>query len=180
MSYFGIAASTREGSLNCSLFDAIAREIEVRGHQVARQDYAVVENLPLYTAAREATGIPEEVRAMASDILAARGLVIASPEYNFSIPGPLKNAIDWISRIKPWVFIGKPVLLLSASASPVGGWRGLSALRVPLTCLGAQALPWEVTLGGVANQDQVGAMFATPAVAERADTAVSALIDAAG
>ncbi|SFM73239.1 NADPH-dependent FMN reductase [Shimia aestuarii] len=177
MKLFGVAASTRENSLNRHLFDRVAAQIEEHGHQITVADYTIVENLPLYTAAREIDpGIPDEVQTMARAILDADALVISSPEYNFSIPGPLKNALDWISRIKPSVLTGKPVLLLAASASPVGGWRGLAALRVPLTCLGAQALPWEITLGGVTSRDAIDASLALEVTRQRVDMAISALL----
>jgi NAD(P)H-dependent FMN reductase len=67
--------------------------------------------------------------------------LIASPEYNFSLPGVLKNAIDWLSRAKPMVLKGKRALLLSASPSLVGGNRGLWALRVPLEAIGVHVYP---------------------------------------
>lgn len=67
--------------------------------------------------------------------------VIVSPEYNSSMPGVLKNAIDWTSRHKPQPFNGRHALLLSASPSIVGGNRGLWALRIPLEHLGARVYP---------------------------------------
>jgi NAD(P)H-dependent FMN reductase len=67
--------------------------------------------------------------------------VIASPEYNASMPGLLKNAIDWVSGHRPQPFNERHGLLLSASPSMVGGNRGLWALRVPLEHLGARVFP---------------------------------------
>ncbi|MEV8468882.1 NAD(P)H-dependent oxidoreductase [Fluviibacterium sp. DFM31] len=181
MKFVGIAASTRDGSLNRHLFEHIVDRVSGRGHDVQDVNYGMVVDLPHYTAAREASpGIPSEIQALSADILKADGVILASPEYNFSIPGPLKNAIDWVSRIKPSVLIGKPVLLASASSSPVGGWRGLAALRIPLTCLGAQALPWEVTAGGVSSGTEIDERLATEAMSQRVDMAVTAFLDACG
>jgi NAD(P)H-dependent FMN reductase len=72
---------------------------------------------------------------------AAHGFVIASPEYNASLPGVLKNSIDWVSRNRPQPFNERHGLLLSASPSMAGGNRGLWALRVPFEHLGARMYP---------------------------------------
>jgi chromate reductase, NAD(P)H dehydrogenase (quinone) len=71
----------------------------------------------------------------------ADAVVISSPEYNFSIPGTLKNLIDWVSRENPMPWKGVRMLLMSASPSLVGGNRGLWATRVPLECCGAIVHP---------------------------------------
>lgn len=174
MKLYGFAASTRDGSVNGELFCSVSSVLKARGHTLSTLNYSIVENLPLYSATREITeGVPIEIRKIADAILAADGLVIGTPEYNFSMPGPLKNAIDWLSRIKPYVTIGKPVLLMSASGSPLGGWRGLSALRVPLACLGAQTFAWDITVGSVMSVDDVKRIVATQAMRERIEAAVS-------
>jgi chromate reductase len=67
----------------------------------------------------------------------ADGVVIVSPEYNWSIPGALKNAIDWLSKIEQRPFAGKPVAIQSASAGPLGGARMQYHLRMTLTSLNA-------------------------------------------
>ena len=68
-------------------------------------------------------------------------LLLASPEYNFSMPGNLKNTIDWLSRIRPYVVRDRWALLLSASNGRVGGNRGLWHLRVPLESIGMMIFP---------------------------------------
>jgi chromate reductase, NAD(P)H dehydrogenase (quinone) len=72
---------------------------------------------------------------------AADALLIACPEYNYAIAGPLKNAIDWVSRARPMPWKGRSVYLLSASPSPMGGIRGLWQTRVPLEGCGALVFP---------------------------------------
>jgi NAD(P)H-dependent FMN reductase len=67
--------------------------------------------------------------------------VIVSPEYNASMPGSLKNAIDWLSRFQPQPFSERQSMLLSASPSMAGGNRGLWSLRVPLEHLGSRVYP---------------------------------------
>lgn len=173
MHLVSLVASTRPGSVNRALYTHVAHLLEAEGHKITEIDYAEVEDLAPYTAQREAEGIPASVLRMAEMIREADGLVMAAPEYNFSLPGTLKNAIDWISRIKPYVTIGKPVLLMSASGSPLGGWRGLSALRVPLACLGAHVAPWDITVGGVTTPDAVAQLCADAAFGQRVKAATA-------
>ena len=78
---------------------------------------------------------------MRDRIAANDAFVIACPEYNASMPGSLKNSIDWVSRFSPQPFNERHGLLMSASPSMVGGNRGLWALRVPLEHLGARVYP---------------------------------------
>jgi chromate reductase len=95
-------------------------------------------NFPIYNADdQSATGFPAEVNAWADAIRAADAVVIVSPEYNWSIPGGLKNAIDWVSRMKDNPFKDKPVALQSASGGQVGGARMQYHLRMALTMVEA-------------------------------------------
>jgi chromate reductase, NAD(P)H dehydrogenase (quinone) len=138
--------SIRSGSLNRKL---LAQAIEVLRPQ-AELDNADLRDvpLPIYDGDIEAaTGVPEPARRLAERIAAADGLVLASPEYNNSIPGALKNAIDWMSRLKPHQpFKGKPVLLLGASPGPYGAIRSQMALRQVMTALFAIPVPNQVAV----------------------------------
>jgi chromate reductase len=96
--------------------------------------------LPLYDEDVEATGMPNEVSRMAEAISAANGLIICTPEYNNSVPGVLKNAIDWLSRVSKQPFSEKPVALMSASPGSFGGVRSQLALRPALATLNAFVL----------------------------------------
>ena len=87
-----------------------------------------------------ASGFPAAVQALAEAISAAHGLIIVTPEYNFSIPGALKNAIDWLSRLPNEPFYAKPVALQSASPGPVGGARVQYDLRRSMVFLDALTL----------------------------------------
>src|SRR4051812_25549193 len=82
---------------------------------------------------QDATGFPASVTAFADAIRAADGVIIVSPEYNWSIPGGLKNAIDWVSRMKDQPFKDKPVALQSAAGGILGGSRMQYHLRQSLT-----------------------------------------------
>ncbi len=101
--------------------------------------------LPLYDGDLEdQEGIPVSVQALADQIAAADAIVISSPEYNKGIPGVLKNALDWISRVPGGVFAGKPVAMVSAAAGRAGGETAHYMLRHCLTPLGAQLVPGNV------------------------------------
>src|SRR5215470_1982910 len=137
MRVFAFAAAFRRDSLNRKLVRLAAAATERAGATVDLADFREFE-MPLYDGDLEAaSGPPEGARSLRERLAAADAFLISSPEYNCSMPGTLKNAIDWVSRINPSVFRGKPGCLVSASPSTVGGNRSLWALRVPLECLGA-------------------------------------------
>jgi len=93
------------------------------------------------------------VTAWADAIRAADGLLIVSPEYNWSIPGGLKNAIDWVSRLQNQPFAGKPVALQSVSPGPVGGARVQYDLRKSMMFLDAFTLNKpEIFIGNCASK----------------------------
>ncbi|MET9960444.1 NAD(P)H-dependent oxidoreductase [Streptomyces sp. NPDC006326] len=136
-----LAGSSREGSVNARLASLVAAQVERSGAEV---DLARIREfeMPTYDGDAEADqGPPEGAALLRERLLAAQALVIASPEYNASVPGVLKNAVDWVSRFRPQPFKDKQTLLVSASPSMVGGNRGLWALRVPLEHLGARVYP---------------------------------------
>lgn len=131
------SASRREGSLNTKLARLAAECAEALGAEVdlasMRDDFDV----PLYDGDDEAaSGIPAGAAELRRRIEESDAFVIASPEYNGSMPGLLKNLIDWTSRFRPQPFHARYCLLMSASPSMVGGNRSLWALRVPLEHLG--------------------------------------------
>ena len=135
------AASLRAGSLNQKLAALAARTASASGAIVdlaAMSDFDV----PSYNGDVEsASGIPVGAQALQQRLLANDAFIIASPEYNGSMPGLLKNVIDWTSRFRPQPFDGRHGLLLSASPSMAGGNRGLWSLRVPFEHLGARIYP---------------------------------------
>jgi chromate reductase len=86
-------------------------------------------NLPLYDGDVEASdGIPDSVATLAAQIAAADAVIISTPEYNKMLTGVLKNALDWVSRVKPQPWEGKPVAVLSAAAGRAGGERAQASL----------------------------------------------------
>jgi NAD(P)H-dependent FMN reductase len=136
MKILAFSASVRIGSLNTRLVTLIARKLADRGVEVDLADFHEFD-MPLYDGNLEAAdGVPEGARKLGGRILAADGVVIVSPEFNHGVAAPLKNALDWVSRIKPFPTANKPGFVASAAPSVVGGWRGAIALLPSLTYLG--------------------------------------------
>lgn len=139
--YLLFSASLRAASLNTRLARLAEQIITKQGGQV---DWAGMPEFdsPLYNQdVQDRDGLPPGAAEFCRRIEGSDALVIASPEYNASMPGTVKNLIDWASRKKPQPFNEHHALLLSASPSMVGGNRGLWSLRVPLEHLGARVYP---------------------------------------
>ena len=122
-----ISGSLRKASFNRMLAMEAARRYGVE------PTWANID-LPLYNGDIEATeGIPDIVKLLGDQVREAKAVIIATPEYNQSLSGVLKNALDWISRLddNPWA--DKPVAIMSAAAGRAGGARAQYALRLALT-----------------------------------------------
>jgi chromate reductase len=133
----GICGSLRRGSFNAALLRA------AEGLMPAGVEFTIdtIRGIPLYDGDVEAEGVPLPVAALKDVIAAADGLLLATPEYNNSVPGVLKNAIDWLSRPAadiPRVFGGKPVALMGASPGAFGTLMGQNAWLPVFRTLGAQ------------------------------------------
>ena len=140
------AASLRRDSWNRKLLGLAVDVAREAGAEVDVAEFREFD-MPLYDADLQAlSGIPAGGSELARRVGAAAGLLLASPEYNFSLPGTLKNAIDWVSRVRPVPLRGKSAFLLSASNGQVGGVRGLWQLRIPLEGLGVLVYPDMYTL----------------------------------
>lgn len=106
--------------------------------------------MPLYNAdVQNESGFPAPVKTLADAIRAADGVIFNTPEYNYSVPGVLKNAIDWVSRLPDQPFANKPIAIQSASMGPLGGPRAQYHLRQMLIFLDAFVLNRpEIFIGG--------------------------------
>lgn len=136
-----LGASLRAESLNRKLAAAAARVAEQTG---AKVDLATMRDFDVASYdgdVEQQGGIPAGAEEFKRRLEACDAFIVASPEYNASMPGLLKNLIDWTSRYRPQPFDGKHGLLMSASPSMVGGNRGLWALRMPFEHLGARIYP---------------------------------------
>ncbi|EGI8468121.1 NAD(P)H-dependent oxidoreductase [Salmonella enterica] len=107
-------------------------------------------DIPLYDAdIQQEEGFPASVEALAEQIRNADGVVIVTPEYNYSVPGGLKNAIDWLSRLPEQPLAGKPVLIQTSSMGAIGGARCQYHLRQILVFLDAMVMNKPEFMGGV-------------------------------
>jgi chromate reductase len=131
-----ICGSLRKGSFNRMLMNA---SIGLAPAGMTIKEGPSFANIPIYNFDdQQATGFPKDADALHEAIRAADGVLIASPEYNWSVPGGLKNAIDWLSRYKEVSFKDKPVAIQSAAGGLLGGARMQYALRMVLQGVDAQ------------------------------------------
>lgn len=135
------SASMRKDSLNTKLAKLAALVIEKNGGVV---DFAAMSEFdcPSFNQDLEISGVqPDGAVEFRKRLLANHAFIISSPEYNGSMPGLLKNTIDWVSRVRPQPFNERHALLMSASPSMGGGNRALWTLRMPFEHLGARVFP---------------------------------------
>jgi chromate reductase len=133
-----ISGSLRSGSYNTALL----RHVKEAAGQSMNIEIITPKGLPLYDGDDEAkSGVPAAVDTIVEKIRAARGIIISTPEYNFSIPGGLKNLTDWVSRVKQQPFNHKPVGIIGASGGMVGTARSQYHLRQNLQALSAITMP---------------------------------------
>ena len=143
----GLCGSLRSGSLNRMALN-LAGQVMPTGMALDVVDLRAV---PMFDGDVLAQGFPAPVQALRERIRRADAVLIATPEYNFSIPGFLKNAIDWVSRGDDQPFAYKPVAILSASPGPLGGARVQYDLRKVMQFMNAQVMPKpEIFIGSAA------------------------------
>jgi chromate reductase len=149
----GIAGSLRKASFNAALLRAAAE----RAPAGTNIDIASIAGIPLYDGDLESEhGIPEAVAALKDRIAAADGLLLVTPEYNSSLPGVFKNAIDWLTRPAndiPRVFAGKPVAIMGATPGMAGTRLSQATLLPVLHALGTRT--WSGRQLYVASAGQV-------------------------
>jgi chromate reductase len=135
MNVITICGSLRKGSYNRMVMNALP-SLAPSGMKL--KELSGIDKFPLYVADLHADGkFPEAVTNFAGQIRAADAVIINSPEYNYTIPGALKNAVDWVSRLKDQPFKDKPVAIQSASQGPLGGARMQYHMRQMFVFLGA-------------------------------------------
>lgn len=153
MNVLALVGSTRPDSVNARLVDAAVRYLP-SGTTVTR--FNNLDDLPLHTEQREANP-GASVEALRTAIAQADALIIATPEYNASVPTILKNAIDWASRPREAAAIdGKPVAVLGATPSTSGTVSAREHLVAILTRAGARPLPTTVGIAAAAQAFATG------------------------
>jgi chromate reductase len=144
MKLLGISGALRAESFNTKLLAEAARIF-------APDDYRLADlNLPLFN--EDIVENPETVLKLHADIMAADAVIIATPEYNKNLTGVLKNALDWVSMVRPGAWVGKPVAIMSASTGVTGGVRAQYSLRHCMTPFNPRILQApEVMIGNAAE-----------------------------
>ncbi|MCW8305431.1 NAD(P)H-dependent oxidoreductase [Acidiphilium sp. PA] len=170
----GLCGSLRHGSFNMAALRAAA-DLVPEGVAI---DIAGIGDIPLYNDDVRVIGMPDPVLALAGRIAAADAVLIATPEYNYSIPGVLKNTIDWLSRCEPQPFRGKPVAIMGASPGMIGTARAQYDLRKVFVFLDAHVLNKpEIMIGGAAQKFDGAGMLTDATTRQFIGQQVAALRD---
>src|SRR5438045_130577 len=133
----GVCGSARKASLSMAALRA-CKELAPAGLSIS---IANIGDIPMYNQDVFDAGIPQPAKRFYDEIAAADGVLIATPEYNFSLPPLLKNAIDWVSKMPKQPFDNKPIAVFSASQGPLGGARVQYDVRKILVQLWGLVLP---------------------------------------
>src|SRR5262245_32123327 len=157
--------SLRKGSFNRLALQAFIERLPAG----AKAETIEIGDWPLYNADVQAQGFPAAVQAAQQKMLAADGIVFATPEYNYSVSGVLKNAIDWLSRTTPQPFAAKPIAMFGAAGGPLGTARAQYHLRQMMVFLDGRPVNKPEVMIGVAQTkfvdgkftDEVGAKLLT-------------------
>jgi len=151
MRLFAFAASHRKESVNRKLVKLAADMALAEGASIDLAEYGTFD-MPIYDdETYNSQALPHALPKFVEHLQHSDGVIIATPEYNWSFPGSLKNIIDWASVITPNPFEGKTALLLSASPSLRGGAQGLIHLKVPFEALRVFVFPRIFTLARAAD-----------------------------
>lgn len=171
MRILGISGSLRSGSYNtqalraCNVFVPEGSVLEI----------ATLHDIPLYNADVQAEGFPENVVALSERVVAADAVLICSPEYNFSVPGVLKNVLDWLSRVDTKPLASKPTAIMGASTGRLGTARMQYHLRQILVSFDASLINKpEVMISGASTAFNEDGSFAD----ERTVSVVQSLLQA--
>lgn len=142
-----LLGSLRKNSYNAMVARALPK---LAPHDVSIAALPSIRDIPLYDAdVQQEEGFPATIEAIADQIRQADGVIIVTPEYNYSVPGGLKNTIDWLSRLPNQPLAGKPVAIQTSSMGPIGGARCQYHLRQILVFLDAMVMNKPEFMGGV-------------------------------
>ena len=163
--------------MNNQLATLAAKVAAEKGGTVERAKMSDFECPPYDQDVEITKGLPSGAQALHDRLQSVDGFIIASPEYNASMSGVLKNTIDWVSRFRPQPFNGKQALLMAASPSMSGGKVGLWALRVPLEHLGARVYPDMFALAQAHQAFDSSGRIAEPKLQKWFESTIDCFID---
>ncbi|EMH4165088.1 NAD(P)H-dependent oxidoreductase [Pluralibacter gergoviae] len=172
-----LLGSLRKGSFNGIVARALPK-LAPEGMTIS--ELPSIAAIPLYDAdIQEEEGVPQRVEEIAALIREADGVVIVTPEYNYSVPGGLKNAIDWLSRVAEQPLARKPVLIQTNSMGAIGGARCQYHLRQILVFLDAMVMNKPEFMGGIIQNkvDPQTDEIVDPATMEHLSSQLSAFAD---
>ena len=168
----GLSGSLRAASLNTRVLHAVA-ELLPEGVTFTPLSIAGV---PLYDEDLRAQGMPAAVTELGAAVAAADAVLICTPEYNYSVPGVLKNTLDWLSRMDPQPFRDKAVGILGATPGMLGTARAQYHLRQILVFLDAHPVNKpEVMIGGADKKLDAGGRLVDPVTRELVRKLVAAV-----
>jgi chromate reductase, NAD(P)H dehydrogenase (quinone) len=176
MRVLGIAGSLRRGSYNHALLRAAAERLPAGAEMV---EFDRLGEIPPYDADLEAEDTPEPVAALRRAMREADAVLVATPEYNHSIPGVLKNALDWASRpAGQSALTGKPVVVVGASTGMFGAVWAQAETRKVLGALGGRVIERELPVAGAADLYRDGRLQLSPEQSEQLEGILAELADA--
>jgi chromate reductase len=171
----GISGSLRDGSYNAALLRAAAAELPAH---VELREWRGLALLPAYSEDVDGRHVPPAVASLRQAIAAAGAVLIATPEYNASIPGALKNALDWASRPFPDNCLRrKPVAVVGASTGMFGAVWAQAELRKVLAAIGASVLDAEVAVSSAHAAFDLDGRLRDPALAAALQALVGELLE---
>jgi chromate reductase len=174
MRVLGISGSLRRGSHNFTLLRAAAAELPL---DAELEVWGRLADLPAYDEDLDAAGAPLAVRRLRRAITVADAVIIATPEYNGSVPGALKNALDWASR--PWPdnsLRGKPACVIGASTGLFGAVWAQAEVRKILTTIGADVVENELPVGQAHDAFDDRGQLVDPELRLRLSESIAALV----
>ena len=177
MHILGLCGSLRDGSLNLRLLEAAGRSLT---DDVSLELSSLVATLPLFDEDLEAEPLPDCVQRFHVAIRNAGAILVASPEYNGSLTGPLKNALDWASRpVGDAVLRGKPLAVIGASPSRFGAAWAQAETRRIADRIGAQVIPLDLPVARAKDAFTVAGDLRDPDLARRLQRLMTSLVDLA-
>jgi chromate reductase len=176
MRVLGISGSLRRDSLNSALLRAAAERLPAGAQLI---EFEHLREVPPYDSDVEAKGTPGAVEELRTAIRSADAILVATPEYNHSMPGQLKNALDWASRpAGESAMAGKPAAAIGASTGMFGAVWAQAETRKVLSALGGRVVETELPVADADKQFVDGHLELSPQQSEQLEEILAELVSA--